>query len=190
MSKRMKPLPYVPDFTVLQSIQPHGKAHHLELWNFTWHKKSKRILDYVVLGVDGAEPLEMLIASRPSRDLDPELDGLPSTALAELVPIGRFGLLAVNESDLGSSGPGGKDVRSIRKQLLASLIRDQRPWARMTLPVNDERVEFRHLPGRTSWLLVGAYHDITLSVVGRAIDVEGVRLRSTPRQELEQMVGI
>lgn len=188
--KTMRPLPFLPTAPILRPVpSAPGLVQRLELWNLTAESAgtTQRELDHVVISVAPdltAEPA-LMVTTRPPRTADYELH--QATDTARLVPAARQSILTIPLDADVPGWPDSPDRMQVAEQLLAALANDQAPWTTVTVDIDGEEYSFRALTWPSGALWVGAYRDVTVSIVGRELLPERLQLAAMTDDEVRAL---
>jgi hypothetical protein len=103
------------------------------------------------------------------------------------VPAARQSILTIPLDMGGDDWPAVPSRIQLSEALLAALAGDRSPWRNATVDVDGEPHRFRVLTWPTGALWVGAYRDVTVSVIGYRDHARALRLVAMSRDELRKI---
>lgn len=178
MASRMRPLPLVPDSTILEAAElDQGYARRLEIWNYSSDQTSEPQLDYVTLSAvaDTSETPQCMVTTRLYRKPD-ELDLRQGSD--RLVPAARLSILTIPMQALNALVPGEQSSIDKVDVLMSKLSQGEGPWVEATVSIDSTSANARVLRWNAGALWVGEYRDVTYSAIGNDEHSTHLALRS------------
>ncbi|MEU6645504.1 hypothetical protein ABZ863_23535 [Saccharomonospora sp. NPDC046836] len=164
-----RPLPFVPNFSVLTVADVPPQPGHLGLWNPIPGREDSGLLDYVGLVINPDTVGEVIIQSRPQRHPD---DEIPQGPYGALVPSARSALLAVDDAGTES-----------REAVADALADGSAPWEPAELVVDGYAVRGWRAIFPERRVTVAALGDVTVGVIDRP-DAANRRFRTVSSPEM------